>query len=361
MKKQTRWWTNFDSSKICLNGLTAAVLLLVANTASSNSEDQDFASMGLDQLVQLEIDVNLGSILHSHIHSKGEWMFGYRLMDMPMDGNRDGTDNLSLQDVLAQFPVAPVSMDMESHMLSAMYAPSDDLTVMAMLPFKRLSMDHVTRMGGRFSTKADGIGDLMAMGNKVVYRTAEDRTLVTIRGGLTLPTGSIDERGATPMGPSQKLPYPMQLGSGSIDVMIGINYLHFPSDNWAIGGLASGLIRTGDNDNDYQLGDVFELSGWASRAWNTSFTTTLRLKGRTWGDISGADPELNPAIVPTAVPELRGGTRVEFLVDLEFLVREGNFKGNSLMLSFGKPIHEDLDGPQLKSDYHMMAGWQWKF
>ncbi len=38
--------------------------------------------------------------------------------------------------------------------------------------------------------------------------------------GLTLyfPTGSIDERGATPMGPNMQLPYPMQLGSGTYDL-----------------------------------------------------------------------------------------------------------------------------------------------
>ncbi len=40
-------------------------------------------------------------------------------------------------------------MDMEMHMLGVMYAPSDDVTLMAMVPFVRLDMDHRTRTGAR--------------------------------------------------------------------------------------------------------------------------------------------------------------------------------------------------------------------
>ena len=89
--------------------------------------------------MEVPVDPNAVNILESHIHKKGEWMIGYRYMFMDMGGNRDGTSEQSLASVLAAFPVAPTAMQMQMHMASLMYAPSDDLTLMVMFPYKRLS------------------------------------------------------------------------------------------------------------------------------------------------------------------------------------------------------------------------------
>ena len=48
-------------------------------------------------------------------------MLSLQYMHMRMDGNRDGTDGVSTADVLAQFPVAPLNMDMDMVMAGAMY------------------------------------------------------------------------------------------------------------------------------------------------------------------------------------------------------------------------------------------------
>ena len=55
--------------------------------------------------------------------------------------------------------VAPLKMDMDMHMLGAMYAPSDNLTLNIMVPYVKNSMDHVTRMGVEFETVGEGLGD----------------------------------------------------------------------------------------------------------------------------------------------------------------------------------------------------------
>ncbi|WP_245827501.1 hypothetical protein [Roseovarius gaetbuli] len=53
------------------------------------------------------------------------------------------------------------------HMLGAMYAPNDRITLMAMLPYITKQMDHLTYQGGAgttvlggFRTKSEGIGDV---------------------------------------------------------------------------------------------------------------------------------------------------------------------------------------------------------
>ena len=117
-------------------------------------------------------------------------------------------------------------------------------------------------MGARFSTEADGIGDIRISG---LYRLPDrGGHTVHLSAGLSLPTGSIDERDATPMGPDQKLPYPMQLGSGTWDLFGGITYRSM-SGPWQWGGQADGLFRLGENENDYTLGNRFHLTGWLGR------------------------------------------------------------------------------------------------
>ncbi len=93
-----------------------------------------------------------------------------------------------------------------------MYGFTDDITVMAMVPYVRKSMDHITGMGVEFTTESEGFGDVRAVGGYDLFKSM-DRTLkVTL--GLSAPTGSTDERDDTPAGANQLLPYPMQIGSG---------------------------------------------------------------------------------------------------------------------------------------------------
>ena len=238
--------------------------------------------------------------------------------------------------------------------------PTDDLTFMLMVPYKRVSMDHITRTGVEFTTRTEGLGDIKLMANRVMFRQAQNRHSLTLVGGVSLPTGSIDERDATPMGPNQKLPYPMQLGSGTYDLLAGINYLGL-KDNYFWGAQGKSDIKLGTNDNDYRLGDIWELSTWVTRRWTNWLSSSVRLHGQTWGDIDGADPDLNAAIVPTADPARRAGTRLDLLLSVELFAPRGSLKGQRFGIELGTPIYQSLDGPQLEVDWHISVGWQWIF
>lgn len=295
-------------------------------------------------------------VMGDHTHSAGEWMLSYRFMRMEMDGNRDDTDQIGVSEVLADFPVTPTEMTMDMHMFGVMYAPTDKLTLMGMLPYLDFSMDHVTRTGVRFTTESEGIGDIRLTALYVLYELGRHR--VHLNAGISFPTGSIDERDGTPAGPNQKLPYPMQLGSGTFDLLPGITYLGQTEDwSWGAQGLAA--IRVGENDNDYTLGDRFHLTGWLARRLSDAFSGSIRLNGQTWGDIDGADPDLNPRMVPTADPDRRAGTRLDLMFGLNYYVRQGMFKGHRLAIEGGIPVYQRLDGPQLETDWLLTAGWQY--
>jgi len=294
-------------------------------------------------------------VMGDHTHSAGEWMFSYRYRFMDMDGNREGTDNLSDAEVLQQFPVTPVRMTMQMHALGVMYAPSDDLTLMAMVPYVSKEMDHVTRGGVRFTTNSEGFGDIKLTALYKVLDQSRQRLHLNV--GMSFPTGSIEERDNTPAGDDQILPYPMQIGSGTFDLLPGITYLG-QTKNWSWGSQAIATLRLGDNSNDYRLGDQLMLTGWAAYNWTDWLSTSIRLNGQTWGNIDGADSRLNPMMIPTADPDRRGGTQLNLGFGVNLYAPSGNLKGSRFAIEFELPLHRSLDGPQLETDWRLTAGLQ---
>ncbi|MEM6591274.1 MAG: transporter [Cyanobacteria bacterium P01_C01_bin.73] len=297
-------------------------------------------------------------VMSDHTHEQGELMLSYRYMFMNMDGNRSSTTSQSPAEVLQQFPVTPTRMTMQMHMFGAMYAPTDDLTLMAMVPYIIKEMDHITRMGVEFTTNSEGFGDIGLSGLYTVLN--QNRQRIHLNLGLSFPTGSIEERDATPMGPNQILPYPMQIGSGTFDLRPGVTYLGQAGD-WSWGAQAMGTIRLGINANGYSLGDQLMLTAWGARQWTNWFSTSVRLGGQTWGNIDGRDSRLNPNMIPTANPDLRAGTQLDVGLGLNFYVPEGGLSGTRLAVEFNLPIYRSLSGPQLETDYSITAGLQATF
>jgi hypothetical protein len=296
-------------------------------------------------------------VMAEHMHDAGEGMLSYRFMFMDMDGNRNGSSRVSDGDVLRRFPVAPTSMTTQVHMAGAMWAPIQRVTLAAMLPILVKEMDHVTRSGASFTTDTWGVGDLN-LGAMIRLWENEAHHLHG-NFAVSFPTGSVSENGDTPAG-NVRLPYPMQLGSGTYDLLPGLTYTG-KSDGFSWGAQAMGRIRTGRNDEDYRLGHGYELSSWVARPWLEWLSTSLRLNWKQWGNISGADPRLNPRMVPTADPDRRAGRRLDIGVGLNFLVPRGFLAGNRFAVEVSFPVYQYLDGPQLEQDWMVTAGWQYAF
>ncbi len=360
-------WASLSRRSLVTVLVVMAVLLSWTSAARAQQRpsgqpqqpQRDLTDLTLEEL--LAMDLLSVNVLGTHTHLAGEWMIGYKFMFMRMDGNRDGTDQLTAEEVLRAFPVTPTDMDMGMHMFEVMYAPSDELTLMAMLPVNQISMDHVTRTGVEFTTESQGLGDVALEALYTFYGDVRrDQHRLLLNAGVSLPTGSIDERDDTPAGADQPLPYPMQLGSGTVDLLPGLTYLG-ESEDWAWMAQVKGAIRLGRNDNDYRLGNQARFGAWGARKLSDWSSLSALIEGRTWGNIDGADPRLNPRIVPTADPDRRGGERLDFVVGLNIYVPEGAAEGNRAAIEVGFPLYRSLDGPQLETDWHVTAVWNWTF
>ncbi len=297
-------------------------------------------------------------IMGDHVQKKGTIMFAYRYKRMEMDGNRSGTDDISTADVLERFMVAPTNMTMEMHMFGLMYGLSDDANLMVMVPYIEKSMDHVTRTGVRFTTGSEGVGDVTLAGLFKLFDNGSHR--LHLNAGLSFPTGSIDERDATPADPNARLPYPMQIGSGTYDLLPGITYTGF-SEEYSWGAQASGTVRLGENDRSYTFGNRLNLTAWGARPLTGWLSASLRVAWRAWEDVDGADPALNPAMVQTADPDRQSGQRVDLIFGINALLPSGPLKRNQLGVEIGVPGYQDLDGPQLETDWTVAAGWRVRF
>lgn len=370
--------------RACAGGLG---LLLVTGAGAMEHHGND-RGMGQGQAETRGMDMSMG-MMRADAHAPfgvmgadrmmpGKVMLSYRYMRMEMDGNRIGTDKVSPEEIITsvanrfapppKLRVVPTAMTTDMHMIGAMYAPSTAVTLVAMGTYLEKRMDHVTFQGGSgttrlgtFTTESSGFGDTKLAGLVRLYDRGGHE--LHLNAGLSLPTGSIDESDdvLSPMGtrPELRLPYPMQLGSGTYDLIPGLTYKG-ASGRLGWGAQALGTLRLGENDEDYSLGDRVDVTAWGSYRWAPWMSTSLRISGRHIGRIDGRDPKI-AAPVQTADPDFQGGERVDVSVGVNLAGQGGGLAGVRVGMELGVPVYQDLNGPQMAGDWSLNLTGKYMF
>ncbi len=330
-----------------------------------DSGPADLSGLSLQELYNL--DIVQPNILGGHTHPAGQAMFGYEFMHMSMSGLYEGSHVVSPATVFGEgkgFTVVHTGMEMDMHMFDLMYAPTERLTLMAMLPYKTMSMEHLKSSGATFAQSAEGIGDLEVMGMITLLgdiRKGGHRLILNL--GMSFPTGAIDvkdHKDGNASLPLVQLEYLMQLGSGTYDLMPGLTYLG-DSGPWSWGLQTIETVRLGQNDHHYRLGEEYHLSAWASYGVADWFAPSIRLEDRWWGNITGADPALATNPTPEGRTNLRAGQRLDLLLGLNFYLPRGLLKGTRLVLEGGIPVYQNLTGPQLGTAWMLNTGLTYAF
>jgi hypothetical protein len=352
--------------------------LLTTALAMSATQAHDNVSLaGNSTPIEADSHAPIG-VMGDHLHKAGEWMVSYRFMQMRMEDNLRGSDSISPQDIVTQVTnphappatvrVVPLEMTTDMHMLGLMYAPSDDLTLMVMLNYVEKTMEHLTFMGmmgsntlGQFSAQTRGIGDTSVTG---LWRLLDsDIHKMHLNLGLSLPTGSTDEKDdvLSPMNtrPILRLPYAMQLGSGTYDLMPGITYTgHRDQLGW--GGQYIATLRLGENDENYTLGDKHQLTAWGSYRITDSASISLRVSYLDESDIDGADILVSAPVI-TANPANYGGERVDLGIGLNLVGQQGIIRGHRLALEYLSTIDQNANGVQMEMQAMLTLGYQYAY
>ena len=359
--------------KTYLYTLTATALML-PHYASAHDESHNSSSRA-DAHAPI-------SIMADHTHKQNEWMFSYRYMQMHMEGMRNGTKQLSASDLFAAgYTVAPESMDMDMHMFGLMYAPNDKITLMLMTNYSEIEMEHriypgapamlLNVVGGdHFTTRTSGWGDTKLSAIFQLHDEAEQKVYGSL--GLSVPTGSIKEKDQTPRPgmppsfPNQQLPAPMQLGSGSYDLLPTLTYIRH-LNQWSYGIQGSGIIRLEETNNQgYRLGHRFQSNLWLSYLLDRSLSVNTGLRYRYDGKMHGEQNKIgqmgpNGRSVPTAFSENYGGERIDVSIGANYIFTATPLKGHRLAAELHLPVWQDLNGVQMETDWTLTLGWQKAF
>jgi hypothetical protein len=284
------------------------------------------------------------------------WMVGYEYMYESLDGLLGGTDHVSEAATLQQFATAPTGMTMQTHMAMVMYAPTERITLMAMLPYVSMSMGELHRDGTRSTERSEGIGDVEARGLYSAYAAQGLRHRVLVNFGIGFPTGSVNQR--DPQGARNE--YTMQTGSGTYSLLPGVTYLGRALP-WSWGAELDTTVRLGLNEHGYRLGDRYESRLWVTRQLAGWVCLSAGARGEYWGNIHGSDPSLDPTDEPTKDPNLQGGQRLDVFLGATFNPPGRFFEGQQFFIQGEMPIFQSLDGPQLQRSFMAHLAWQWEF
>jgi hypothetical protein len=289
-------------------------------------------------------------VILDHTHRKGDWTFLYRYMREDKDGLLSGTDSPQPWEI-TKYSSVPRSSATNTHMFGVMYAPLDRLTFALMLPWQQKEID-VIGPSTAGSGETSGIGDAKLM--FLLPFVQKGKELTQFNFGISFPTGSIME--VDPSG--QRLPYALQLGSGSWDIYWGITYTgQYRFVSW--GSQFEGLYRLNDNDIGYRLGTDYTASIWLAFSMGKWVSASGRMVWTRLGNIKGADPALDKTLNPLNDNMKRGATLLELGPGVNILLPF--FGGQRIALEATFPVFQNLDGPQLSKDVTFTAGWQWIF
>lgn len=311
-------------------------------------------------------DSPLGYLDSSRFH------FSSNYINVKFDGYMDGTKDLSTDDVLwsntsgeartdKNFPIVPTVIHQEAIQFKGAYDLSERFILSLSIPYIRQETEHISIVPNfdDFTIVSEGLGDIEIAVSWIHQLSHSNNLLINL--GLSLPTGSIDETGDTPgPGPDNQLPYTMQLGSGTYDIKPSIHYFG-SAGNWTYGADLNLTLRTGKNDRDYRLGNVYQSSIWTRYALTDWLEPSIRINGVVWDEISGKDPALPYDSVndlyPAAVvkPDNFGGTKLLALVGLRLKDPRDRLENTFLEFEAGTPFYQKLNGPQPSEDWRFSA------
>ena len=289
--------------------------------------------------------------------SFGQLYVGYRYNTEKFRGTLQGTQVVSDAEVLDFFTVAPLTHDRWTGEVDVRFGLTDFSTLEVSVPWVRNKMLNVTDTQ-LFETSSQFIGDISIRGLFELLKMDGYRMNLTLGGSI--PTGKIGKMGLTSTGVRGVLPFTMQGGSGSPDILAGGTF-EAQNEVASVGVQINSVIRPVNNGQGYRLGDEFDFTVWG--AYNLSDWISVSLRGvfEQQSEVNGSDSRTNGLADPLANPFAQGGERIFVPIGMNFYLRDGKAAGHRLAIEFYYPVHEDLNGPQMSASRALVVSWQTVF
>lgn len=286
------------------------------------------------------------------------WMVQVDYAHSFKSGLKDGTKTIAASDLFNKgFPVAPQSMSLSITNLSLMYRLHPRVNLMVSVPYIRKNGLLVHKNGSKFGIGAKGFGDVKMLGRYVAYAAPTQQFFIQF--GVSLPTGAINKKGTTPFG-HITLPYMLQLGTGTVDPMFGLEYvLRFKDMSWTIGGEAA--LHLYKNSHKYHFGNMAGIYTELAKDFTPNWKSFIQVRLQSQGKAVGSDPNILTALGPPTDPKMLGGQLGEAGIGLAYMETEGWLKHQNFRVEFGLPYYQQTNGPGFKAKWYLKLNWSLKF
>lgn len=334
--------------------LIVAALLAVSSPLAAQQDDEyvwtldrpdAHAPLGVDGARTQEMGAIELTYRFTQLNSRGVWFL---------------TDELPLAQTLQLYQVAPLTLSKQTHTFMGAYGFSERLTLTGSAEFSVYEREQLTSGGIYYITGAEEIGDITASAIYEIHRGGPFRMNASL--GLVIPIGKARTWAVTPFsgGAEEALPYDMRPGGGTFAIMPGISG-QVQNEAGSIGAQFRGRINLGEGFTDlgFTPGDSYLANGWAAYRINEMVSISAGIRWQIWGNVEGADTNLDPTRDPAADPVFLAGQRADMPLGINFVIPgDGPVGGDRLFAEAVYAIHHDYEGPQLGLDWGLNLGYR---
>ncbi|NBU85846.1 MAG: transporter, partial [Verrucomicrobia bacterium] len=130
-------------------------------------------------------------------------------------------------------------------------------------------------------------------------------------------------------------------------------------ENYSYGAQLGGILRIGENDQDYTLGNKFEATLWGARKITESLSGSAKFDYSSQSEVDGKDTRMNEAMSPALDPKSQGRDITTFGLGLNYYFQNDGLSGHRLAAEWETPIDQKVNGVQLELDSVWTLGWQY--
>ena len=262
-------------------------------------------------------------------------------------GFRTFVSVLEMTDPSADGQTGPAVFRRRVTPLNIVYGARPGLSVIAVLPFVDATLTAPSSAAASEIGGDGGLGDAVFLAKWRFYRRDRGRGTfrLAVEGGVKAPTGASDLRDTA----GQRLPRPLQRGSGSWDPTMDLSSTYVPSvagGRWMFAGDV-GYTLTTEADH-FELGDRVSYDGMVkyrihpARYPGRDTFLLVEINGR-WQDRAKANG--------TAVSD-SGGHVIYVSPGVQFLLRQNVILEGGVQV----PIRRAFNGTQLEPDFNVLVG-----
>jgi len=310
------------------------------------------------------------------MHHKG-FMLSIKHGFMKMNGNILDGKNIGNSKILkmpnplgnmpANLSIIPQNMDMKMTMIDAMYAPSNNLTFMVMATYASRDMKLNTYspmmsrgLIGQFNTSSSDLSDISFSTLFQIAQTKHSKWHGEISFKKSIGKDNSMAQGLTPMGKKMNMimPYAMQPGDGSSSLVLGLTNARELKEGMIWGTQLKRKMVV--SKSSWSFGDQTEFNSWIQYPFSKHVSISSRFKFIDQDVLSGSNA-LIMAPVQTANPKNYGGT--EAFLGLGMNINFDVFPGgnDSIGIEILKPVNQNKNNLQMKTDYQAIIGYQKSF